>query len=74
MGLDIVELIMDVEDAFKISILDTETCATVGELNAMINKKLQGKLEPGICPNVVFALRFRMAWWPQPESSATVLS
>ncbi len=61
MGLDIVELVMDAEDEFEINLLDTDTFTTVGEMEELVWKKLQQKAEPGVCPNVIFALRLRHA-------------
>ena len=60
MGLDGVELLMEIEDAFEIEIPDSaERIKTVADLNALITKILNDKLDPGVCANVVFALRLR---------------
>lgn len=65
MGLDTVELVMDVEDKFDIVIWDADYpgIVTVGDLHALIMKRLQASIdprpEPPTCPSMITFLKVR---------------
>jgi|GEM_PF-1068338 len=65
MGLDTVELVMDVEDKFDIVIWDADYpgLATVGDMHALIIQRLQASLdprpEPPPCPSTMTFLKVR---------------
>lgn len=65
MGLDTVELVMEVEDKFDIVIWDAEfpELATVGDMHALILNRLQKaiapKPEPPVCPSMASFLKVR---------------
>jgi acyl carrier protein len=60
MGLEIVELLMDVEDAFDITLPEDDYARTVGGLYALVLKKLNAKKEE-VCLSSVVCFRLRRA-------------
>lgn len=63
MGLDMVEILIEIEDKFEIYIPEYELAEvpTVGELHDYIMRKIGEKLAPDTCVNMVIALRLRHA-------------
>ncbi len=61
MGMEMAELVMDLEDKFKIYIQISDVFTTVGELEACLIKKLAAKPKLDACPTPVIALRLRHA-------------
>lgn len=71
MGLDVVEIIMDIEDAFDISLSNTECgeARTVGELHECIVRKIAAKnpspagpMRPAVCLTTVSFVKLRAAF------------